>query len=102
MNATEQNRTLRVTDVRILRFKDGIELGRIRALAEVTLNEQLTLRQLRVVEGEGGLYVSYPNDPYYKGEDYRSIFFPVTRELREHIEETVLEKYRAERAKGGK
>lgn len=94
--------TLAVTCVRVGIFKDGIDAGRIRALAEVTLNEQLTLRQLRVVEGEGGLYVSYPNDPFYKGEDYRSIFFPVTRELREHIEETVLEKYRAELAKGGK
>lgn len=94
--------TLAVTDARVLIFKDGVNLGRIRALAEVTLNEQLTLRQLRVVEGEGGLYVSYPNDPFWKGEDYRSIFFPITRELREHIENCVLEKYRAELAKWGK
>lgn len=94
--------TLAVTNARVLIFKEGMIMGRIRALAEVTLNGQLTLRQLRVVDGEGGLYVSYPNDPFYKGEDYRSIFFPVTRELREHIEEVVLEKYQAELAKGGK
>lgn len=94
--------TLAVTDARVLIFKDGVNMGRIRALAEVTLNGQLTLRQLRVVEGEGGLYVSYPNDPFWKGEDYRNIYFPVTRELRERIEEVVLEKYQAELAKGGK
>lgn len=93
--------TLAVTNARVLIFKDGINMGRLRALAEVTLNGQLMLRQLRVVEGEGGLYVGYPNDPFYKGEDYRAIFFPVTRELREHIEECVLEKYRAELANGG-
>ncbi len=94
--------TLAVTRVWVGIFKDGIDTGRIRAIAAVTLNDQLTLNQLRVVEGEGGLYVSYPNDPFYKGEDYRSIFFPITRELREHVEEVVLEKYRAEQAKGGK
>ncbi len=94
--------TLAVTRAWVGIFKDGVNMGRVKAIAEVTLNEQLTLRQLRVVEGEGGLYVSYPNDPFYKGEDYRAIFFPVTRELREHVEECVLEKYRAELAKGGK
>jgi stage V sporulation protein G len=38
--------------------------------------------------------VAYPNDPGYKGDDFRSIFYPLTRELREHIEETVLIQYR--------
>lgn len=104
MEATEGKTydTLAVTDVRILHFKDGFDAGRIRALAEVTLNRQLTLRQLRVVDGEGGLYVSYPNDPFWKGEDYRNIYFPVTRELRERIEDAVLGTYHKEKAKGGK
>ena len=45
--------------------------------------------------GANGFFVSYPNDPFYKGEDYRSIYFPITRECREHIENCVLEKYQA-------
>ena len=32
-------------------------------------------------------------DPFYKGEEYRSLVYPVTRQLREHIENCVLEKY---------
>ena len=47
------------------------------------------------MEGENGLFVAYPNDPFYKGEDYRSVCFPITRQLREHIETCVLEKYQA-------
>ena len=47
------------------------------------------------MEGENGLFVGYPNDPFYKGEDFRSICFPMTRQLREHIENCVLEKYQA-------
>ena len=44
---------------------------------------------------ENGLFVGYPLDPFYKGDDFRSIVFPITRELREHIENCVLEKYQA-------
>lgn len=104
MEKTEQktNGTLRVTDVRILRFKDGIDAGRIRAVAEVTLEGQLLLKGLRVTEGEGGLFVAYPHDPFYRGEDYRTLYAPVTRELRERIEDAVLGTYHEENAKGGK
>jgi len=52
-------------------------------------------RGLRVMDGEYGLFVSYPNDPFYKGDDYRNIYNPITRKLREHIENCVLEKYQA-------
>jgi stage V sporulation protein G len=34
-----------------------------------------------------------PNDPGYKGDDYRSLFYPLTEELRDHIEAEVLAKY---------
>jgi stage V sporulation protein G len=47
------------------------------------------------MDGENGMFVGYPNDPFYKGEDYRSICLPITRQLREHIENCVLEKYQA-------
>lgn len=43
--------------------------------------------------------MSYPVDPFYKGEDLRCIAQPITRQLREHIENAVLEKY-TERMKG--
>jgi hypothetical protein len=47
------------------------------------------------MDGENGLYVGYPNDPFYKGEDFRSVCCPMTKQLREHIENCVLEKYSA-------
>ena len=48
------------------------------------------------MDGEYGMFVGYPNDPFYKGEDLRSTVFPITRALREHIENCVLEKYQYE------
>lgn len=84
---------LAVTSVQVFPFKDGVGLGHMKGLASVVLNDQLQLRGLRVMEGENGLFVGYPIDPFYKGEDLRSVCFPITRQLREHIENCVLEKY---------
>lgn len=84
---------LAVTNVQVFPFKEGANFGRIKGLAVIVLNEQIQLRGLRIMDGENGLFVGYPNDPFYKGEDYRSIFLPITRQLREHIENVVLEKY---------
>jgi len=53
--------------------------GKTKALARITLND-MQLTGLRIVDGVGGLlFVAYPNDPFYKGNDYKIIFYPVTR-----------------------
>ena len=83
--------TLVATQVQVYPLKEA--LGKTRALARVVLNDQLHLTGLRILDGSMGLFVSYPNDPSYKAEDYRSIFYPITKELREHIETVVLAKY---------
>ena len=86
--------TLKVTQVQIFPIP-GSE-SKLKAFARVILNDQLQLSSLRVYEGSKGFFVSYPNDPAHKGEDYRQLFYPVTRELRDHIENTVLEAYQKE------
>ena len=90
---TNENDVLKVTQVKVFPFKEGLSMGHIKALATVVLNDQLNLRGLRVMDGNDGLFVGYPVDPFYKGEEYRSIFFPITRELRDEIETKVLEAY---------
>ena len=97
MNTTTETQKsfdcLAVTNVQVFPFKEGPSLGKMKALATIVFNEQLQLRGLRVMDGEYGLYVGYPNDPFYRGDEYRSICLPITRQLREHIENCVLEKY---------
>lgn len=67
--------------------------GKLRAYARVLLDDQLQLTALKIYQGSGGLFVSYPADGDIKGEDYRQVYYPVTRELRDHIEAVVLEEY---------
>jgi stage V sporulation protein G len=84
---------LQVTNAQIFPLKELH--GKTRAMVRVVLNDQFQLTGLRVIEGANGLFVSYPNDPSYKGDEYKNLFYPMTRELREHIEGNVLEKYQS-------
>ena len=84
---------LAVTQVQVFPFKDDGNLGVTKAMANIVLNDQLVIRGLRVKDGVNGLFVSFPLDPFYKGEEFRSVCFPLTRQLREHIENVVIEKY---------
>lgn len=92
-------KTLEITQVQIFTFKVQ-SLGSIKALANITIEDQFVVRGLRVVDGCNGLFVGYPNDPFYKqaeGEvaEFRNLCFPITRALRERIEEKVITKYQA-------
>ena len=86
---------LAVTQVQVFPFKEDPSMGHIVGMASVILNDQFQIRGLRIMDGENGLFVGYPMDPFYKGDDFRSVCFPITRQLREHIENCVLEKYSA-------
>lgn len=91
---------IKVTNVQVFPFKEGPSMGHLKALAQVVFNDALVVRGVRVKEGENGLFVSFPLDPFYKGEEFRSVVNPITRELREHIENTVLEHYQKALANG--
>ena len=98
----EERKCLSVTACEVYPLMNNAYLGNgIRAVANVTLNDQLVLRGLTVrtrssiVNGTEDLYLGYPNDPFFKGEEFRSIYNPVTKTLRDHIETCVLEKYKA-------
>lgn len=84
---------IEVTQVNVYPLNEGAYIGRLKALANIVLNDQIQVRGLRVMDGENGLFVGYPVDPFYKGEGFRNIVFPITAELRRHIEKSVLEKY---------
>jgi len=94
-NSKEKDKTffdvLTCSNVQVYPIKEP--MGKTKAMARVTINEQLQLVGLRVVDGINGFFVSYPLDPHNKSEDYHSIYYPITKELREHIEQCVLEKY---------
>lgn len=86
---------LAVTAVKVFPRPDWKKNGPMKAIADVALNNQLVLRGLRVIDGVRGLYVSYPVDPFCRDDGFKVMYHPITRQLKEHIENCVLEKYHA-------
>lgn len=84
---------LAVTNVQVFPFKEGPSMGHMKGLATIVLNDQILIRGLRIMDGEYGLFVGYPMDPFFKGDDFRNLVTPMTRQFREHVENCVLEKY---------
>lgn len=90
-NADNEYACLKITTSQVFPLSEPT--GKTVAFARCLLNDQFQVTGLRILMGTRGLFVSYPNDPSYKGEDYRSLCYPVTKELRDHIEEVLLAQY---------
>ncbi|MGM0419833.1 MAG: SpoVG family protein [Bacillota bacterium] len=87
---------MEITDVRIYPVKGE---GKVQAYVSLTLEDQLVIRGMRVVEGKNGLFVAMPSRQW-KGEFY-DICFPLTSELRDEIHDKVLGKFEKELKNAG-
>ena len=84
---------LAVTDVEVKVFPSLPGADHIKGVAQIVLNDQMIIRGLRIIDGTSGLFVRYPIDPFFKGESFQFLVNPITTQLREHIENCILEKY---------
>lgn len=83
---------MKVTDVRIRRLSRD---GKMRAIVSVTLNEQFVVHDVRVIEGNTGLFVAMPSKRTPSGE-FKDIAHPISAEARQEIQQAVLEAYHRE------
>jgi stage V sporulation protein G len=83
-----------ITDVRVRKINND---GRMRAIVSVTLNDEFVIHDVRVIEGNNGLFVAMPSKRTPSGE-FKDIAHPITSEARGKIEEVVIEAYRQELA----
>jgi len=84
--------TLKCTKVEVAILKVSRKQKTL-ADVKVVLNEQLQLTGLRIEDGEHGFYVAYPQHSQKDDIVYPWIFYPLSKELRDHIELCALEKY---------
>lgn len=80
---------LNITDVRIRKI--NIE-GKMKAIVSVTIDEEFVIHDVKVVEGQNGLFVAMPSRKTPEGE-YRDIAHPITPIAREKIQTAVLQAY---------
>ncbi|MGL1901945.1 MAG: SpoVG family protein [Fibrobacterales bacterium] len=67
--------------------------GMLKAFARVVLNDQITLSSLRIYDSVNGLFVGYPSEPKKEGQEYRSVYHPITRDFKEYIQQAVLKEF---------
>lgn len=82
---------MQVTDVRIRKI---LLDGKMKAIVSVTLNDMFVIHNVKVVEGQNGLFVAMPSTKTSNGE-YRDIAHPINAESREIIQTAVLDAYHA-------
>ncbi len=83
---------MRVTDVRVRRLSQE---GKMRAIVSVTLNNQFVVHDIRVIEGNTGLFVAMPSKRTPNGE-FKDIAHPINSEARQVIQEAILVAYSKE------
>lgn len=80
---------MEVTDVRLRRVETD---GRMRAIASITLDNEFVVHDIRVIDGNAGLFVAMPSKRTPDGE-FRDIAHPINSGTRSKIQESVLAAY---------
>ena len=80
---------MQITDVRIRRVEKE---GKMKAVVSITIDEEFVVHDIKVIEGEKGLFIAMPSKKATDGE-YRDIAHPINSETRDLIQKTVLEAY---------
>ena len=83
-----------VTKVQVFPFKEGPHLGHMKGLAVIQISNAFSIRGLRIMQRDDGeMFVGYPVDPFYKGEEYRHMVEPLSENVKAAVEHAVLAKW---------
>jgi stage V sporulation protein G len=79
---------MKITEVRIRRTKKAS----VKAYATISLDNCFLVRNIKVIKGLTGVFISFPSKKQSDGT-YRNIAFPANAETRRVIEQAVLAEY---------
>lgn len=83
---------MEITDVRLRRIETE---GKLRAYVSITFDDSFVVHDLRVIDGTKGMFVAMPSKRLPNG-DHKDIAHPINTEIREKIQNAVLEVYQKE------
>ena len=82
---------MNITDVRIRKVTDE---GKMKAIVSITFDDEFVVHDIKVIEGEKGLFIAMPSRKAADGE-YRDTAHPINSSTREKMQKLILEKYEA-------
>lgn len=80
---------MKITDVRVRKVTMQ---GKMRAIVSVTFENEFVVHDIKVIEGERGLFIAMPSKKSTDGE-YRDIAHPINSDMRKVLQDTILEAY---------
>ena len=83
---------MQIRDVRIRKVEKE---GKMKAIVSITIDEEFVVHDIKVIEGEKGLFIAMPSRKASDGE-YRDIAHPINSKTRDDIQTLILNRYKEE------
>ena len=80
---------MKITDVRLRKISDD---GKMKAIVSVTFDDEFVVHDIKIIEGQNGLFVAMPSRKMADGE-FRDIAHPINAETRKKIQNAIFEEY---------
>ena len=80
---------MNITDVRVRKVAKE---GKMKAVVSITIDDEFVVHDIKVIEGEKGLFIAIPSRKAADGE-YRDIAHPINSTTRDRIQTLILDKY---------
>ena len=78
-----------ITDVRIRKIATE---GKMKAIISVTFDNEFVVHDIKVIEGQNGLFIAMPSRKTPDGE-FKDIAHPINTDTREKIQNSILKAY---------
>lgn len=80
---------MNITDIRVRRIADE---GKMKAVVSVTIDGEFVVHDIKVIDGDKGLFVAMPSRKASDGE-YKDIAHPITSATRQLLQNAIIEAY---------
>ncbi|MBP7347488.1 MAG: septation regulator SpoVG [Butyrivibrio sp.] len=80
---------MNITDVRVRKVA---KQGKMKAVVSVTFDNEFVVHDIKVIEGDKGLFIAMPSKKSADGE-YRDIAHPINSHTRQMLQQIILESY---------
>ena len=80
---------MQITDVRVRKIAKE---GNMKAVVSITLDNAFVVHDIKVIEGDRGLFIAMPSKKSLDGE-YRDVAHPINSAARDVIQKAILEGY---------
>ncbi len=80
---------MQVTDVKIRKITNE---GKMKAIVSITLDNEFVVHDIKVIEGENGLFIAMPSRKTPSGE-FKDIAHPISTDVRQKFQSEILKHY---------